>query len=242
VADRIGPAFRGRRQDYLSEDYLVFAVNDLERPQSADELLAARGEVIAAMLRGERRLSEQEKSTILLHRISYLADDLVVPTWNAAFVYDTPAGAQAALEIAEFANSQLLEFRHYDERLDRELEVIYGRLQRPRWYDSWLGSRYTRAARQVHSLFIDVNELTDRTENTLKFVGDIYAARLFALIADRLGLGRWKSDVEGKLKTLDDIYRFAVEQSSMSRGQFLELTVVLILILELLLIFMGVMK
>jgi hypothetical protein len=73
-------------------------------------------------------------------------------------------------------------------------------------------------------------------------VGDIYAARLFGLIADRLGLDNWKADVEGKLKTLDDIYRFAVEQSSMSRGQFLELTVVLILVLELMLIFMGVMR
>src|SRR5205085_290344 len=192
--------------------------------------------LIAAMLRGERqRLSEQEEGTILRHAISYLTNDLVIPTWNAAFVYDTPAGAQAALEILEFANSQLLEFRYYDELLDRELASIYARLQRPKWYDEWIGSRYARAARQVHSLFIDVNELTDRTENTLKFVGDIYAARLFGLVADRLGLDKWKADVEGKLKTLDDIYRFAVEQSSMSRGQFLELTVVLILILELIL-------
>jgi hypothetical protein len=47
---------------------------------------------------------------------------------------------------------------------------------------------------------------------------------------------------EAKLKTLDDIYGVAVEQSAMSRGQFLELTVVLILILELALILMGVMS
>ncbi|MGF2075603.1 hypothetical protein, partial [Enterococcus casseliflavus] len=89
---------------------------------------------------------------ILRHRISYLADDLVIPTWNAAFVYDTLTGAQAALEIVEFANSQLLEYRYYDERLDAELTSIYGRLQRPRWFDQWRASRYTRAARQVHSL------------------------------------------------------------------------------------------
>jgi hypothetical protein len=242
VLDTLRAGFKGIRQSSLSEDYVVFAVTELERPQTADELLAARGDDIAAMLRGERRLSDQEKSTILDRHISYLADDLVVPTWNAAFVLDTPAGTHAAQEILEFANSQLLEFRYYDQLLDNELEAIYARLQRPRWYDQWVGSRYTRAARQVHSLFIDVNELTDRTENTLKFVGDIYAARLFALVAGRLGLDRWKADVEVKLKTLDDIYRFAVEQSSMSRGQFLELTVVLILVLELLLIFLGVMK
>ena len=242
VANRLGPALRDKRKTFLSEDYLVYSVSVLDRPQSADELLSARGRDIAQMLRGERQeLSEQEREKILSHRISYLADDLVIPTWNAAFVYDTPAGSLAALEILEFANSQLLEFRHYDGRLDDELAVIYSRLQKPRWYDKWLGSRYATAARQVHALYIEVNELTDRTENALKFTGDIYAARLFTLVGDRLGLGTWKADVEAKLKTLDDIYRFAVEQSSMSRGQFLELVVVLILLLELALILLGVM-
>ncbi len=240
---RLGPALSGLRQDLLSEDYLVIAVYELDRKLTADALLEARGESIAVMLRGERqRLSAQERQKVLEHRLSYLADDLVVPTWNAAFVYDTAQGAQAALEIMEFANSQLLEFRYYDDLLDGRLATIYARLQRPRWYEAWTGARYASAARQVHSLFIDVNELTDRTENALKFIGDIYAARLFTLIADRLGLERWKANVQEKLKTLDDIYRFAVEQSSMSRGQFLELTIVLILVLELLLVFMGVMK
>jgi hypothetical protein len=243
TADRLRPALSGYRSTFLSEDYLVYVVNELDRRQSAEELVAAHGDDIAVMLRGERQpLSEQEKSTILRHRISYLADDLVVPTWNAAFVYDTPAGAQAALEILEFANSQLLQYRYYDERLDSELAAIYSRLQRPRWMDQWRGSRYTHAARQVHALFIDVNEITDRTENALKFIGDIYAARLFWLVADRLGLRTWKADIEAKLKTMDDISRFAVEQSSMSRGQFLELTIVLILVLELVLILLGIMQ
>jgi hypothetical protein len=241
MVDRLRPALRMPRASFLSEDYLVYAVHELDRPQTAEELLASHGGDIAVMLRGEQRLSEQEKSSILGQRISYLVDDLVVPTWNGAFVYDTVSGAQAAFEILEFANSQLLQFRYYDSLLDDELAAIYARLQRPRWYDQWIGSRYTRAAREVHALFIEVNELTDRTENALKFTGDIYAVRLFKMVADRLGLGTWKADVEAKLKTLDDIYRFAVEQSSMSRGQLLELTIVLILIFELILIFLGVM-
>jgi hypothetical protein len=243
IADTLKPALNGYREQLLSEDYVVYAVHQLAAPLSADELLASRGNAIAALLRGERQpLSEQERTKVLQYRISYLADDLVVPTWNAAFVYDTPAGTQAALEIIEFANSQLLQFRYYDQRLDQQLAVIYTRLQRPRWSDQWLASRYTRAARQVHSLYIEVNELTDRTENALKFIGDIYAARLFFLIAGRLGLETWKADVEAKLKTMDDIYRFAAEQSAMSRGQFLELTIVLILVLELVLFFMGIMQ
>jgi hypothetical protein len=243
VIDRLRPALTSARDRFLSEDYVVFAVNELERPLSAESLLAERGNAIATLLRGERQeLSAQEREKVLAHNISYLADDLVVPTWNAALVYDTPAGSQAALDILEFANSQLLEYRHYDELLDGELSAIYKRLQRPRRIDQWFGSHYTRAARQVHSLFIDVNELTDRTENTIKFIGDLYAARLFGLVGDRLGLNTWKADVEAKLKTLDDIYRFAVEQTAMSRGHFLELVVVIILLLELVLILMGIMR
>jgi uncharacterized Rmd1/YagE family protein len=76
----------------------------------------------------------------------------------------------------------------------------------------------------------------------LKIVGDIYAARVFSLAAARLGLARWKQSVEDKLDTLNDIYRFAVEQVAISRGQFLELTVILILVLELVLFFLGIMR
>ena len=102
--------------------------------------------------------------------------------------------------------------------------------------------RDARAARQVHSLFIDVNELTDKTENALKIGGDVYAARLFTLVAARFGLDRWKGNVREKLETLDDIYRFAVEQTALARGEVLELTIVLILILELVLFFAGIMR
>jgi hypothetical protein len=243
LAGRLRPSLVKPRQALLSEDYVVFAVNELNRPHSADDLLREHGDVIARLLRGESAaLSTQERDEVLSHRISYLANDLAIPTWNSAFVYDTPAGALAAVEIFEFANSQLLQFRYYDDLLDDELGGIYGAMQQKRWYDWVTGRHYARAARQVHALFIDVNELTDRTENALKIIGDVYAARLFSLAGARLDLNRWKTNVGEKLKTLDDIYRFAVEQVSMSRGQFLELTVVAILVLELVLVFTGVTR
>ena len=243
AADRLKPAMTDPRQTALSEDYLVFAINGLSRPHSADDLIEHHGDVIASVLRGERaQLSRQERDEILRHRISYLANDLVIPTWNAAFVYDTAAGAQAALEIIEFANSQLLQFRYYDELLDNALATIYANVQKEaHWYDAFLGRNYARAVRHVHALFIDVNELTDRTENALKIIGDVYAARLFSLVGARLDLDRWKTNVSEKLKTLDDIYRFAVEHLGMVRGEVLEMAIVAILVFELVLFFMGIM-
>ena len=241
VAQRVAPVLKDGREAWLSEDYLVCAVTALDVPASAEALLASRSEEIALLVRGERQaLSAQEQEEVLRNRLSYLANDLVVPTWNAAFVYDTEAGATAALEIFEFANSQLLEFRYYDDLLDRELGRIYAQLQRPQ-RPALGGRRFVRAAHQLHALFIDVNEITDRTRNALKMIGDIYAVRLFHLVAARLGLERWRASVDEKLQTLDDIYRFAVEQAAIGRGHLLELTIVLILVFELVLFFMGIM-
>lgn len=243
LTDRIGAAITRPRQEFLAEDYLVFTITQVEDAESAESLLTAQGGAIAQLLRGERSpLSVEERDEVLRHRISYFADDLVIPTWSSAFVRDTESGAQAAIEILEFANSQLLEFRYYDQLLDAELARIYPQLQREAWLYNWLARRYSRAVRQVHSLFIDVNELTDRTENALKIVGDVYAARLFALAAARLGLNQWKDSVQEKLRTLSDIYRFAVEQTSMARGEFLEILVVLILVIELVLLLTGSMR
>jgi hypothetical protein len=239
VVERLKDSIVGPRTGFLSEEYFVFGVNRLDPFLSAKDLLQTHGHDIARLLRSERKaLSPEERDEVLRHRLSYLADDLIVPTWNAAFVYDTD-GVEPALEIFEFANSQLLQFRYYDELLDNELGQIYGQLQRFRWFDGLMGGRYTRAAHRIHALFIDVTEITDRTENALKIVGDVYAARLFQLASGRLGLESWKQAVKEKLKTLDDIYRFTTEQVNMSRGHFLELTVVAILLFELALFLMG---
>jgi hypothetical protein len=242
IAERFAAVMTTGRAAFLTEDYLVVAVTRFATPTTADSLVAERSDDIARLVRGERHtLSRQERDEIMSNRLSYLADDLVVPTWNAAFVYDTEPGVQAALEIFEFANSQLLEFRYYDELLDVELGRIYSTLQKPQRFSYLAGRGYLAATQHLHALFIDVNEITDRTENALKMVGDVYSARLFHLTGARLGLASWKGSVKEKLETLDDIYRFAVEQIAIARGHLLELVVVLILVLELVLFFLGIM-
>lgn len=242
VVTRIAPALAKPREAFLSEDYFVFSMTARDQPRSAEALLQQSGAEIAQLLRAELQpLGTQERDEVLRHRLSYLANDLVVPTWSTALVNDTEAGIQGALEIFEYANSQLLQFRSYDELLDGQLASIYKELETRSSY-SWWPRRYTRAARQVHALFIDVNELTDRTENALKLVGDVYAARLLALAHSRLGVTAWRDSVQDKLKTLDEIYRFAVDQTAMERGELLEMSIVAILVFELLLFFMGIMK
>ncbi len=121
--ERARPALVKLYDSWLHEDYFVFHVRDIAGSPSAAELLAAQGGRIAQIVRGENMaLSDGEQQEIMQSKISYYPNDLAVISWNGAFLYDTSSGAETVIQLLEYANSQLLEFRHYDELLTRELQ------------------------------------------------------------------------------------------------------------------------
>jgi hypothetical protein len=224
---------------WLQEDYFIFHLREIEGSPSAADLLATKGNQIAQVVRGETaQLAEGERQEVLQSRISYYPNDLAVIGWNAAFIYDTPAGAETAIQLLQYANSQLLEFRHYDEFLTRELENVYDFLDAG-GTGLWSRWRTARAASKLHTVLLDVNELTERADNAIKFLSDMFSARLYKLAAQKVGVPDYKDLVKEKLQTAEDLYRFMVEQFNQSRAFVLELMVVVILIIELVYFFRG---
>ena len=225
--------------EWLQEDYFIFHVREVEGAPAAADLLAAKGDQIAQIVRGETaQLSEGERQEILQSRISYYPNDLAVIGWNAAFIYDTAAGAETAIQLLQYANSQLLEFRHYDELLTGELESVYDFLDAG-GTGLWSRWRTARAASKLHTVLLDVNELTERADNAIKFLSDMFSARLYKLCAAKVGVPDYKDLVKEKLQTAEDLYRFMVDQFNQSRAFVLELMVVVILIIELIYFFKG---
>ena len=225
--------------EWLQEDYFIFHLREIEGAPSANDLLAAEGGKIAQVVRGEMSmLSEGERQEILQSRISYYTHDLAVIGWNAAFIYDTPVGAETAIQLLQYANSQLLEFRHYDELLTTELENVYDFLDAG-GTNVWSRWRTARAASKLHTVLLDVNELTERADNAIKFLSDMFSACLYKLAASKVGVPDYKDLVKEKLQTAEDLYKFMVEQFNQSRAFVLELMVVVILIIELIYFFKG---
>jgi|SRR5437667_9195543 len=225
-------------KDWLSEDYFIFAIKDAPGSASATELLRTHGAEIAQIVRGETAtLSEGEQSEVIQSSLSYYPRDLAVIGWNATFIYDTEPGAQTAIQLLEYANSQLLEFRHYDELLTRELAGVYKSLDRTgSIFDRW---RMARSASRLLTLLLDVIELTERVDNAIKFLSDMFSARLYRLAAAKVGVPDYKNLVKEKLSTAEELYRFMVDQFHQSRAFVLELLVVVILIIELAFVFYG---
>jgi len=235
---RVTPALVKPYQQWLNEDYYIFHVREIEGQPTATELIKSDGDQIAQIVRGEiAPLSEAERREVLQSSMSYSPNDLVVVGWNAAFVYDTMAGAATTIQLLEYANSQLLEFRHYDEVLTRELKGVYQSLERgtgllARW-------RLARDSARLHTLLLDVTELTERADNAIKFLSDMFSARLYRLAAVKVGVPDYKDLVEQKLSTAENLYKFMVEQFHQGRAFVLELMVVIILIIDLIFLFRG---
>jgi hypothetical protein len=225
--------------EWLQEDYFIFHVREIAGSPSAADLLASQGDRVAQIVRGETTvLSEGERQEILQSRMSYYPTDLAVIGWNAAFIYDTQAGAETAIQLLQYANSQLLEFRHYDELLTKELEDVYDFLETG---GKSLWSRWStaRAASKLHTVLLDVSELTERADNAIKFLSDMFSARLYKLCASKVGVPDYKDLVQQKLNTAEELYHFMIDQFNQSRAFVLELMVVVILIIELIWIFRG---
>ena len=237
--ERAAPALVKPYKEWLTEDYFIFHVREIAGSPSANDLLAARADEISQIVRGEMAtLSDGERHEVLQSKISYYPNDLAVIGWNAAFIYDDPAGAETAIQLLQYANSQLLEFRHYDDLLTKELEKVYDFLETG-GTGTWARWRTARAASKLHTVLLDVNELTERADNAIKFLSDMFSARLYKLCAAKVGVPDYKDLVKEKLQTAEDLYRFMVDQFNQSRAFVLELMVVVILIIELVYFFRG---
>jgi len=236
--DKIAPAIVRPYTDWLSEDYYIFLLSDVPGHPRGLDLLAQHGPEIAQILRGEQTgLSRTENNDTLQSSLSYYPNDLVSVGWNAALVYDTPAGAQTSIQILEYANSQLLEFRHYDELLTRELAGVYAGLKhRAGIVRRW---KMRSEAMRLNGVTVEVTELVERSDTAIKFVSDMFSARLYRLAAAKVGVPEYKNLVNEKLRTAEGLYRFLIDEFHQSRGFVLEVMVVIILVIELVYLFKG---
>jgi len=240
--DRAAAAMTQPYSPRLNEDYYIIhlreAVDDSGHSITAPAMLATRGVEISQIVRGESTpLSDGERNEVLQSSLSYYPSDLLVVGWVAALVYDTQSGAEPTIQLLEYANTQLLEFRHYDDVLTRVLQEVYKRLEQ---HGSFLRRwRMAREAERLNTLRLDVTELTERTDNAIKFLSDMFYARVYRIAAARVGVTDYRNLVEEKLRTAADLYQFMTNEFHQARAFVLEAMVVMILVIELVHLFRG---
>jgi hypothetical protein len=240
---RIRPAlikpYQTRR---LKEDYFIVDLPEIigedGKPVAASDLLVSHAREIAQIVRGEElALSEAERQEVLQSAISYSRTDLLIVGWSGALVYGNTEVAAVTIQMLEYANTQLLEFRYYDSLLTELLDGVYRSLERKSGvFAAW---RLTREAARLNTIRLDVMELTEKVDNAIKFLSDMFYARLYGLASAKVGVPDYRRLVDQKLRTAGELYRFMVDQFNQTRSFVLELAIVFILIVDLFFLFRG---
>lgn len=199
---------------------------------------ALRG-LLARVLRAERHeLSAQEVDDALAQQISYSPRGATLIDWNASIVLEEKA--DDALALLEFANVELLELRHMDDRLDAMLDEAYdasARARRESWADRFrmFPSRREREdLARISRIQVDSALMFESINNTLKLVGDQHLARLHRAAARRLHTDEWDATVLRKVSTLDGIYQKLSEARATRRMEALEWIIILLFVLSIL--------
>ncbi len=233
---RLLPAIRDPewRED-LSEEYFVFQFS----PGTAAphlSLTASDGDWLAGLIRLETaQMSGTEVREALRLNLSYSPDDLFVPDWAAAVLFDADPACHETLEVIEFANLQLLEYRHIDERLDVNMAGAYRLIRQAsrRRLPFWRGPE--RPLRVLGEFKVEANELFERTGNAFKLVGDQYLARVYDLLVARFHLKEWEESIRRKLEVAEGVYQVVSDQAAGRRAEFMEVIVILLILFEIVL-------
>jgi hypothetical protein len=237
--ERLRPAITKPGLNRFVEDYYILQVDRVAPPATVPELLAAGQRNLAAALRCEASvLSEAETADVFRTALSYYPDDLVVTEWNVALVVDDVDYADT-VNVLEYLNVQLLELRYWDDLLDRFVADTFAlATARPRGLPL-LHRRYRRAVTELAAIRLDVAGIVERVHNALKLSGDVYLAKVYTRTAERLALRAWEESVGRKLDVLQQTHNLMLERVTTARGEALEVTIVLLIAVEIALFLAG---
>ncbi|HVZ95183.1 MAG TPA: hypothetical protein VG797_11805 [Phycisphaerales bacterium] len=233
----LGPALRRPMLSEVVEDYVVFRLKPEPRPADADALVRDQAALFASILRCDPSpLSAQQREDAISSRVSYAPDDAVVIDWNAALVI-APDDAADTLAVLEFANVELMEVRHLDDRLDSDLDLAYEAASSPASFWSRVRGSRSMLQRRLARLQVDSAVLFEEVNNALKLIGDQHLARVYRLAAQRFHLSEWDASITRKLETLDNIHQKLVEERAGLRMEVLEWIIIILIAFEVVMAF-----
>ena len=227
--DEIRKALAGAliKEDYSGfvEDFIIYYFRDWQKDWDPVPLLLAEEEPVSPEVRRET----------LRNSFSYGPGDLAIITWDSALVYDT-AGSADIPDLLEFANSQLLELRYYDNLLSGEMEKMYDAIEKAERAGSFRQlNQYRRIMNQLMELIVDITEITERIDNSLKVTEDVFYARIYGTALAIFRTRAWAESIDRKISIINQSYTMLSNRLINRRSELLELSIIFLILLELIL-------
>lgn len=230
LLEALRPALDQPNRRRMEEDYAIVTVRELDPPLPAADLLRVV-DLVPVLTHETRPVSEAARRDVLRHVHSYYRDDLVVLTWDRAFVVE-PFDDDDVSDVLEVANAQLLELRYYDALLDEELPRTYALAAGVRRRTPLLHRRYARVANEMRALVAEITLITEKVDNALKVTEDVYLARVYTSALELFRFRFWTASIDRKLSLIRDTYTALYDESVATRAEWLEIAIVGLIVLE----------
>jgi hypothetical protein len=185
------------------------------------------------LLLGERAaVAPAVRQEILSNTLSYTHDDLVVLSYDAAYVCDTTLPTDI-FDLVEFANVQVLELRYYDSELTRQMEKMYDDIEGAERL-----SQFSRM-RRYHAIMADlmetqaaISETVEKVDNLIKVTEDVYYARVYDTALRVFRSRAWSESVNRKIAVIRETYSMLSDEVRIQHSHFLEWIVIIIIAFE----------
>ena len=215
----------------VNEDYIIYFIEKFSEDYADASLILEQEDIAALILTEEKNtLSPQINERLYETKLQYYKNDLAVIDWNSAFIIE-PSGSLDIPDVIEFALNQLLEMRYYDDLLDRKLHDIYSAIELKEM--SIFSTRYTDLALEAGQRYIEIAEIVETVENSLKVIGDLYHSTVFRMASRKFRFSDWQTSIDNKLENLAEICKLLLDNINHRRTYVLELTIIVLISIEL---------
>lgn len=206
------------------EDYTLFFFQEWRQDWDPVPLLLAEPEPVSTQIRKET----------LQHSFSYGPDDLAIITWASALVYDK-TGSHDIPDLLEFALTQLLELRYYDNLLSEEMSQMYDAIEEAERVTRFrrLG-QYRHILNRLMELVVEINEIMERIQNSLKVTEDVFYARVYGAALSVFRTRAWVESIQRKLSVVMQNYSMLSNRLVNQQSIVLEIAIVVLFLLEIL--------
>jgi hypothetical protein len=216
----------------FEEDYVIYYFRNWQKEWDPLPLLLAEQE----------EFSPQVRKETLKNSFSYSKDDLAIITWSSAIVYDTE-GSQDIPDLLEFAATQLLELRYYDHVLSGEMSRMYDAIDAAETVTQFrrLG-QYRRIMNRLTEIIIDINEITERIQDSLKVTEDIFYAKIYGSALSIFHTRTWLESIKQKSSVIMQSYSMLSGRLINQQSMLLELAIVLLFLLDIILSLFSLLR
>lgn len=230
LTQQILPSMAKSNEWEVNEDYILYFIESFEKDYE-DAFNILYDEDIASLVLNEEKgmLSSQVSERIYSSKLQYYRTDMALIDWNSAFIIE-PSGSMDVPDVIEFALNQLLEMRYYDDLLDKKLNEIYSAVELKDI--SIFSSKYTELALEAGQRYIEIAEIVESVENSLKAIGDVYHSTVFRTASTKFRFTDWQSSIDNKLDNLAELCKLLLDNINSKRSHLLELTIIILISIE----------